>query len=349
MQRAWTLCSANDEEPNDTYRDWLLVAINHYGGWIADFWVHYCNQLRNRAGGLLEGIPDFVRDILKQAVEGTNSCCMHARISLTPWIGSIFSLDRDFAVVTFIPLFAWDRDAVVAQQTWSVFLGHSWGSTDDLEILLLPHYKELALRLSESEVKELDQLGEHALHNFGHRLAALALSIIPDPLKLEFFREFLPLLSHHVRGALSHGIGEGLAEAPDEEHRRLWNTWLETYLQQRLIGIPVPFVNAETKHMLYWCLHLDPVFTEAVDLITKTSPQGVWSHRVYDGMLTHHALDEFPIHSCRLVNAAVKADEFPHLDETLKKLHERFRKRIARSPEFSIFESLLYDLGWQKP
>lgn len=61
---------------------------------------------------------------MKEAVQGTSRVQVYARIAMTPWVGYIFAWDKQFAIEHFLPLLDWRKDAVVAQQTWSVLLNY---------------------------------------------------------------------------------------------------------------------------------------------------------------------------------------------------------------------------------
>jgi hypothetical protein len=47
-------------------------------------------------------------------------------------------------------------------------------------------------------------------------------------------------------------------------------------------------------------------------------------------------------------NAILKAEEWPHLTDELRKLHGKFKTNVAQTPEFKEFEELLYLRGWSK-
>ena len=54
MEKAWNIFSKVDEAPDDSFHEWLTSAINHEGGWIGEFWINYCNYLRQQAGEKME-------------------------------------------------------------------------------------------------------------------------------------------------------------------------------------------------------------------------------------------------------------------------------------------------------
>ena len=199
MDSAWNICSKTEESPDDSFNDWLTSAINHEGGWIGEFWVHYCSHILQRTGKQWNGIPAPLKSKMQAALNGTSRVKVYARIAMTPWMGYIFSWDKKFAVEKFLPLLDWKRDAVVAQQTWSVLLNYRRGTSTEMEQQLLPYYRQVAARMrvmlkDATEKADQFELDDNATRNLGYYLSGLATKVIENPIKSGFFREFLPSL-----------------------------------------------------------------------------------------------------------------------------------------------------------
>ena len=351
MNRAWAICSIESEPLDDNYRDWLTSAINHVGGWIGEFWVHYCSHLRRKPGVEWQGIPASIKTNMIEALNGTNRVKVYARIALTPWIGYFYEWDREFSVSHFLPLLDWQRDPIVAQQTWSVLLNYNRGTSRELETQLMPYYQQFAsqvMTMLKGTTEKSDQFDAHALQNLGYSLAVLAMQIIPDPVESGFFRGFLPLLPDEVRGSLAHGMNDHLKGMDDVKRQQLWQTWLKKYLDLRCVGVPVALSVVETKHMLEWCLHLGPVFPEAVDCVRKMPQKSVFAYSIVENLVKNPVLEKYPLHSCRLTIMALQAEDHPYLHEALQVLHQRFKVAIPGTPELKIYEELLYLRGWEK-
>jgi hypothetical protein len=349
MDRAWIICSKVEESPDDSYREWLTSAINHEGGWIGEFWVHYCSHLRQQAGKKWEGIPQSLKAKMKEAIQGTSRIKVYARIAMTPWMSYIFVWDKQFATEHFLPLLDWQRDAVVAQQTWSVLLNYRRAAFVEMEEHLLPYYRQVADRtgMLKNATEKTDQFDEHTLHNLGHYLAGLAMRVIKNPMESGFFRDFLPRLPEKVRGALAQGMGDSLGASP-EKAVEVWNLWLREYLDSRLVGVPVALSDEETKAVAEWCLCLDSAFPQAVQRIVQMRLKGVFAYGIIDKLLKSLLLDTFPRESCRYVNAITKGEDHAFLHEHHSQLHAKFKQTISATPEFKEFEELLYLRGWKK-
>lgn len=351
MDKAWNICSKKDVAPDDSFHEWLTSAINHEGGWIGEFWVHYCSHLRQRAGDQWKGIPTALKSKMEDALKGTSRVKVYARIAMTPWMGYIFSWDKTFAVDNFLPLLDWKRDPVVAQQTWSVLLNYRRGGASvEMEKQLIPYYRQFADRMIvmlKDATEKAEQFSNQALHNLGAYLAGLAMWVVPEPVDSGFFRDFLPRLPEKVRGSLATGMENCLKGMPPEKIKETWDTWLKEYLDLRLIGVPVALSTLETKEMAAWCLYLGDAFPEGVQRIIQMPLKNIFAIDMFDKLLGSPAVEKFPKQACAYVNALLKAEEFKHLHNSILGLHGAFKQTIPSAPEFKEFEELLYLRGWK--
>jgi SIR2-like domain/Domain of unknown function (DUF4020) len=354
MDKAWNICSKVEEMPDDNYNDWLTSAINHEGGSIGEFWVHYCSHLREKAGAEWKGIPTTLKSKMQDALKGKSSIKVYARIVMTQWMRYFFAWDKDFAVENFLPLLDWQRDPIVAQQTWSVLLNYRQGTSVELEQHMLPYYRQSAERMTimlKGTTEKTEQFSEHALQNLGHYLAGLAIWVIPNPIQVGFFRDFLPPLPEKVRGALNRGIGNFLESMPTEKAKEIWDAWLKEYLDLRLIGVPVALSVEETNAIAHWCPYLGNAFPEAVQRLMLMPLKGVNAYGIIDKLLKdpqNSLLERFPKESCNYIIAVLKGEEYPFLDEKHSQLHNKFKQTIPSTLELRNFEELLYLRGWKK-
>jgi hypothetical protein len=273
---------------------------------------------------------------------------------MTQWMRYFFSWDKDFAVENFLPLLDWQRDSIVAQQTWSVLLNYRQGTSVELEQHMLPYYRQSAERMTamlKGTTEKTEQFSEQTLQNLGHYLAGLAVWVIPNPVQTGFFRDFLPPLPEKVRGALASGIGDFLETMPTQKAEEIWNTWLKEYLDLRLIGVPVALSLEETKAIADWCIYLDNVFPEAVQRIVQMPLKGVFAYGIIDKLLKSpkdSLLEKYPKESCIYVIAILRSEEYPFLDNQHSQLYGKFKQTISGTSEFKEFEELLYLRGWKK-
>lgn len=352
MDKAWDICSKSEAAPDDNFHEWLTSAINHEGGWIGEFWVHYCSHLRELAGKQWTGVPANLKSKMQEALKGTSRVKVYARIAMTPWMGYIFAWDKAFAVENFLPLLDWKRNAVVAQQTWSVLLNYRRGGTwVEMEKQMTPYYQQFADRMTgmlKDATEKSEQFGHQALQNFGFYLANLAMWVVPKPVESGFFRDFLPRLPEKVRGSLAQGMGNCLEAMPPEKVNEIWGTWLKEYLDLRLIGVPVALSIEETKAIANWCLYIGDALPEAVQRIVQMPLKGVYASGIFDKLLKNPVLDRFPKSACCYVNTLMKGEDYTFLHDSLLTLHDKFKQTISGTPKFQEFEELLYLRGWKK-
>lgn len=268
---------------------------------------------------------------------------------MTPWIGYFFSWDRDFSESQLLPILDWDRDPIVAQQSWSVLLGYNRGTSVEFEMRLLPYYKQFANRMMpmlKGTTERSEQFDERALSNLGHNLAAVAVVALNNPIDSGFFRDFLPLLPDSVRGGLAEGIGDFLERLGTDKRHLLWIRWLRKYLDLRLIGIPVALSPLEASHMLGWCVHLGDDFPEAVDRTWKLEQESGYSARTLEELVNGPLPSRFPLHVCRFFIAELRAEKYPSLTDEQLSLRNDLAKTISGTDELRLLDELLYSRGW---
>jgi SIR2-like domain/Domain of unknown function (DUF4020) len=350
MEKAWDICGKVEETPDDSFRDWLASAINHEGGWIGEFWIHYCSYLRQQAGTDWKGIPDDLKARMQSALKGKTRVKVFARIVMTQWMAYIFAWDKNFAVENFLPLLDWKKDAIVAQQTWSVLLNYRQGTFAEVEKELIPYYQQFASMLKNATEKT-DQFDDQTLRHLGHYLAGLAIWIVPNPVQSGFFRDFLPPLPENVRIAMARGIGDFLEKCPPDKIEQTWDTWLKEYIDLRLMGVPVALSNGEATAMLDWCLYLADHFPEAIERIVQMQFKGAHSFTIIHKLVKppfDSFLEKFPKESCRYIVAILKAEEYPFLDEKHSQLYDKLKTKILGTPDLDELEKVLYLRGWKK-
>lgn len=347
---AWDLCKNDPDMPDDTHQDWYTDAINHTGGWIAEFWVHYCNEQRKRSNQKPRRLPRKIRAAIIEALDGKTKVRVYARLALTPFVVYLFVWDQSFGRNKLLPLFDWKRDSIVAQQSWSVFLNYRRATDLDWEKQLLPYYRQVVKELPaflKQTTERRDQFDSNALRSLGGHLAGLVMRAVDNPVTSGFFQEFLPLLPDQIRASLAQGIGNFIVNMSACDQKKVWDTWLRDYLDKRLLGIPVSLGHEETREIANWCLDLGDLFPDAVALVLKMPLKKVFVHGLIDKLLNSPLLNKFPETACEFMVVILRADEFKHLHGDLPKLHAKFKVLIPQSPHLRTLETLMYELGWK--
>lgn len=346
ISKAWALCKDDDSEFDDSLCDLLGSAINHEGGWIGEFWIHYTSHLRQEAKESWQGIPDEIMKQIIQAVKGTGRTAIYARIAIIPWATYLFAWDEQFARAHLLPLFDWDIDSSVAEQTWSVYIGYPRWVSIDMEKLLIPYYQQLVNQLNSNKRWEEIPFKSNSLHNLGFNLAGLIMRVISNPLQSGFISEVIPMLPKEVLGSLAIGMGDFLKVLKPEEKKEKWDIWIREYLANRLNRIPTEFAYEETRNIVEWCLHLGDLFPESVELLEKMPLKDVFAYSHTKDMLDSPLLNMYPEEACQFCVIVLKTEDFPSLHGHLLELFKNFERSISGSNWLAKFKEELYKRGW---
>jgi hypothetical protein len=346
ISKAWALCKDDDSEFDDSSGDLLTSAINHEGGWIGEFWIHYTSHLKQKAKDSWQGIPNKLKEQIIQTVQGKGKTATYSRIAITRWTPYLLAWDELFAKTHLLPLFDWNIDQSIAEQTWPVYIGYRRLTYVPMEALLIPHYKQLVDQLNSNRRLKENLSKSNLLHNLGFKLAGLVMRVIPNPLQSGFIREVIPKLSEDMLGSLAHGMGNFLKEMKPEEQKGKWDLWIKEYLDNRLNGIPSEFVLEETRYIAAWCLYLGDLFPESVKLLEKMHLKKVFAYNHTKEILHSPLLDKYPEEACKFCVIVMRAEDFPSLHSHLLELLTKFELLISDSEWLVRFKEELYKRGW---
>ncbi|MCY4299685.1 MAG: DUF4020 domain-containing protein [Flavobacteriaceae bacterium] len=349
IQKAWHLCK-HDNVSQQLHRNWLETALCHVGGWIGQFWVHYCSYLYEKDKKNWTGIPQFMRKILEEVVNGETQTQIHARIAITPWLAFFYEWDPEFSKTVFLPMFEWNKDSKKAQQTWSVLLNYQRGRSSALEKILIPYYKELAVNIKsilEETTENMNKFDERALNHFGFNVAAISIHEEANPLKSDLINHFLPRMQIPSRIGFSQYIKLFLKESTDQHKEMIWKSWLKEYIDLRIDGIPTPLIAEEGNEMIEWCLYLEIVFSEAVDLLIKVRCDKILTHKMISVLKSSNLIETEPLHSCKLLLFSLEHQSFFIPKEPILELYNKWKGILNRGKDktFRKFEDLLIRRG----
>ena len=99
--------------------------------------------------------------------------------------------------------------------------------------------------------------------------------------------------------------------------------------------------------MLNWCLYLTPVFADAVKLLSKVPTQGIFAYSILKNLDSSPTAEGEPLCACKLANAALEAEDYPHLHKELTELHRKWKPKIGKTETFEKFEELMFQRGWR--
>lgn len=246
--------------------DWLGLAINRAGGEIAQFWLQYLANLKEKQADDWKGLPVEVKSLFGTVLASTTDEAKLARIVLASQLHYFFFLDADFATESLIPLFDWQKDPDQATQSWQGFL--IWGKwrTGFLD-LLLPLYHQTR--------DHIVKLSEMAQESFVQHIAGIAVHGVDQPWVDAWLPRYISVFQVSQRQKLAQTLRQILEVMSPEASSQLWNRWLKIYWKNRISGAPEPLDAAEVSDMTSWPLSLKDHFPEAVELLGQ-SPRPQW-------------------------------------------------------------------------
>ena len=347
---AWCQRSKGLGRERQFFRDWYTTAINQLGGWIGDSWVHYCLYLKKKDDRPWTGIPDDIKVRVIEAVTGNDETAFNARITITPWIAYFFVWDPEFARKHLLPLFDWSRNAEVSQQTWSVLLWYSRGSSKSMEIELRPLYKSFAQQIS-AAVKEtgehLEQFNQQSQNRFGHHIARIAMDVIETPERVAFLEEFISLLTPPAYEGVAQAVTYRLKEMEPNECEDAWQGWLRDYLDLRLLGRPASLTPEESEPFAEFGLTLTQSFPDFVDRFVKMPLLKIRVFDVVEVLKPSDVWKNFPVPTCRFLTHVLLCGDGYFIPNDLNEIHHSLKQAVATSSEFHELEDAMITQGWR--
>jgi hypothetical protein len=302
----------------DDSKDWLQSAINETGGHIAEFFLEALSINRKNNSKKWKGIPPRARELLQRMTKGRSYAAEMGRIFLASQLHFLFYIDAKWTTKNILPLFSWTKNVRAAKQAWHGYL--VWGKwTDDILRTLLPLYAQCFDRLK-FELKDFRaQFAEH--------VASICLLSGRAAARGKWLSQYLRESETTDRKHLATAVGQTLSNLDQESNKRVWQAWLGTYWSNRLLGKPVPLEADELSEMIDWAPHLQKVFPEVVDQITKAKIRVSVDDFIYHLVLEKKIADQYPVATAKLVLHLAEFSDKPVYDygntpKILKKLVE---------------------------
>jgi SIR2-like protein/uncharacterized protein DUF4020 len=261
-EKLWAQCTASDEGRQETAEEWLQVAINHPGGNLVTFWLRTLSRLREATGEGWNGIPEQYKQIFASVLSGSSFAAAMGRVLIASQLYFLFSVDQEWAIQNVLPLFRFSEDHSRAIQAWHGFL--AWGTwTEGLLAHLMPCFEEAFSKLH-------SELGKDQRRSFCKFLAGIACHSSINPLHQGWLNRFLTSVTAEERTTWASSMLQTLKGMKEAAVENAWNSWIKTYWQNRIDGIPVPLEASETAEMLGWSICFKTSFADVADTIYKS-------------------------------------------------------------------------------
>ena len=250
-------------DPNHPYEersDWLISAINHPAGTLAQFWLESLSLWRKHQDPAPDQLDGDYLAALSKIVEDQTIAGKLGRSVLAGYFASLLEIDENWTKENLLPLFFRENhsDADDYKAIWDGFLTWRRLTPSVAELLseaFLDAVQHIACDLSEQNRRD------KFITCYTIMLAYFALDSSE-----KWISEFFTHSDAEDQHTFANEIG-GCLDQMDEAHQQeQWNRWLKPYWQDRLDGVPKPLESDEIKRMMDWLPHLKGVFPEAVEL-----------------------------------------------------------------------------------
>lgn len=249
-----------------------------------------------------------------------------------------------------LPLFNWNANAEVSQQTWSVVLSYSRLSAKSLEVELLPFYKSFAEQISiaaKEAGEHIEQFTTESQNRFGRHIAIIAMDVIETQKRVTFIEEYIPLLTPPALEGLAQGIAFRLNEMESPQSEIVWQEWLREYLDLRLLGRPASLTTEEANPFADVGLGLTQSFPEFVDRLVHMPLASVFVYSIIQEMQTNQTWRAHPIAACRYLTHVLTSGDGSFIPSEVNDVYALLKQSVGTRPEFREFENVLFNKGWR--
>ena len=262
--------------------DWMVIAINHPFGALAQFWVQSIGLWRRQQETPPRSLNDEYRSALDGILQDNGVAGKLGRAILARFFPFLHDVDETWAVQNLIPLL---------NPGLSEFV-HAW---DGITYCgpMTPRTAELLREPFLKAVEHINcELAGFRQQRFITKYIETFVWFATGPTD----EWIIKLITHgdaEVRRRFAMEIGRHLHTLDDARQKEWWNTWLRGYWEKRLLRVPVQLDCAEIGVMLDWPTQLPAVYSEAVDLAVqmRTVPlgRGTIIYRIVQaGLVTQH-------------------------------------------------------------
>lgn len=286
--------------------DWLSSSINHWGGWLAEFWIHSISAEWRADTESWAGLSAETSDALDAVLKGDNEANCLGQVFLASQLLFLFGADPDWCKAAMLPLLDWDLDADRAARCWDGFL--KWGRFDDrlLEAGLLDLYLKA--------VSGVASLGDEVQRSLCRHLASIAVQSEVDPRASGWLATFTAESDETMRVDWMRAVAWLLADLPTDVAEAAWSRWMKAYWADRLASVPIAMTDDEASAMAEWVTALDASFAEGVDLAVR-HVAGLQEHTsLVHRLPTSELVKKHPFDTARLLAHLLSGTTGPFYD-----------------------------------
>ena len=245
--------------------DWLFRAINHPAGNLAMFWLHSIELWRQQHESKPQRLNDEYRTTLSSITQNRKIPGKLGCTVLASQFHFLLTVDKEWTQEKLLPLF--DPKNENFQPAWDGFLIRGIITPDVAEIMQQPFMKTVRHMNDPAGSVPKNFRRERFIEYYTGMLNRFATG--PDD---QWITNLLRDSDNEVRRIFAQEMWRLLRIMNETQRRESWQRWLKDYWKNRLLGIPKPLDDAESRIMFMWVFYLSDVFPDAVDLAVQMPP-----------------------------------------------------------------------------
>ena len=248
---------------------WFTKAINHPSGKLTHFWIDSIDRWRKQ-----QAVPPKVLNpehchALNIIIEDNGVSGKLGRVILVSQLCFLHYVDETWVEQNLLPLLDANHEDFLSAWDGLTFLR-------SLSPQLLELLRDKLIDALQRGIREFpkDTLGRFV------KLYVIALTCLIQDVQGRWIGEFFNHADNNneVKYKFAVQICNRLRNLDESQQQEWWNVWLKDYWKNRLQGVPCRLENGEIAEMLKWVIHLQGVFSEAVDTAVKMEPVILESH-----------------------------------------------------------------------
>ncbi len=263
--KVWRLVDRKEQTTSDVGYEYN-EAINHTAGILAEFWVMSLSCWRQNFDSSVDGLEDEYRSVLSEIVEDNTAAGRLAKSVLSRYFSFLLESDEAWTLEKLLPVLSECVSEDNYRAAWDGFL---YGS-------LNPHVAEVTEEAFLNAVTRFETTFSQSLEQerFIDAYVHMLMYYIKEPI-VEWIPKFFDNGSCASRTSFASAIRFRLGRMDESTLDNVWKRWLNTYWQNRLLGVPVPLVVDEIEEMLEWLPDMKDMFPYAVELAVKMPTKSV--------------------------------------------------------------------------
>ena len=251
----WQQVPSDDRMPNS---DWLMKAINHQAGNLAEFWMQSIAAWWTHQEPKPTELSNEYHEALSEMIANPELPGALAKVVLTRRFPLLAQTDESWTQQNLLPLLVPEhRDFSPA---WGGLTRSGAMSPRSAQLLRDPFL---------NAVEHISLTATSELRNrFIRMYTGMLTWFVAGPTD-DWITKLLNNSDEEIRQLFATQIGFYLRSLDEEAQREWWSIWLEGYWQNRLQNVPVPLDPGEIEAMTEWTSWLPAIYPEAVELAVQ--------------------------------------------------------------------------------